>query len=121
MTPVVAFAVSAFMACAGVAEGFDCKYNATAPATCGVAIEVPLIVFVAVLLPIHADVMFTPGALIFTQLPKLEKYANASLMSVAPTVMALGVLDGDSLQALAALLPAATAYTTPEPIDFVPD
>jgi hypothetical protein len=33
-----------------------------APATCGVAMLVPLMVFVAVLLPVHDDVMPTPGA-----------------------------------------------------------
>jgi len=36
---------------------------------CGVAIEVPLIVFVAVLLVCHAEVMLTPGANQSTQLP----------------------------------------------------
>src|SRR5437764_648479 len=76
--------------------------------------DVPLIVFVAVVLPIHADVMPTPGALKSTHVPKLENDAKASLIVVAPTVSALGALLGDSLQASPALLPAATAKTTPE-------
>jgi len=32
----------AFLICNADAEGFDDTYNATAPVTCGVAIEVPL-------------------------------------------------------------------------------
>ena len=40
------------------------------PATCGVAIDVPLIVFVSVVpLPIHAEVIPEPGANQSTQLP----------------------------------------------------
>jgi len=42
-----------------------------APATCGAAIEVPEIVFIAVLLLIHDEVMPAPGAIISTQLPML--------------------------------------------------
>ena len=66
-------------------------------------------VLVAVFELYQSDVMLTPGALMSTQLPKLEKEANLSVASVAPTVMALGSLDGELLQALAALFPAATA------------
>ena len=39
------------------------------PATCGVAIDLPLIVFVAVSPEPHAEVMFTPGANTSTQVP----------------------------------------------------
>ena len=74
----------------------------------------PLMVFVAVLELYQSDVMLTPGALMSTQLPKFEKYANPSLMSVAPTVIADGSLEGELLQALAELLPAATAKVTPD-------
>jgi hypothetical protein len=45
------------------------RYNAATPAACGAAIEVPLIVFVAVLLVYHADVMLEPGAKRSRQLP----------------------------------------------------
>jgi hypothetical protein len=54
---------------AGDALGLPCRYWAATPAACGVAIEVPLIVLVAVLLVYHADVMLTPGANQSTQLP----------------------------------------------------
>ena len=43
--------------CAGVAVGFALRIKAAAPTTCGVAIDVPLIVLVAVLLEFQADVM----------------------------------------------------------------
>ena len=52
-------------------------------------------VLVAVVLPIQDEVMFTPGALMSTQLPRLEKEAKPSLMSVAPTVIASGALAGE--------------------------
>jgi len=39
-------------------------------------------------------------------------------MSVAPTVIADGSLDGELLQALAVLFPAATAKVTPEATAF---
>jgi hypothetical protein len=37
-------------------------YSAATPATCGEAIDVPLIVFVAVVLVYHADRIDEPGA-----------------------------------------------------------
>ena len=57
--------------------------------------------------------MFTPGASSATHGPKLEKLAKPSLMSVAPTTIALGALDGDAEHASALLLPAATTNVTP--------
>jgi len=70
--------------------------SAAAPLTCGAAIEVPLIVLTAVFeLPIQEEVMFTPGAEISTQLPVLLNEANASLLSVAPTVIAAGAREGE--------------------------
>ena len=56
-TPGVALLVNALVTCAGVAEGLVWRKSAAAPATCGVAIEVPLMVLVPV--PSHADVMFS--------------------------------------------------------------
>jgi len=59
---VVAFVTIAFAAVAADAEGFVWRYSASAPATCGDAIDVPLIVFVAVVDVYQADVMLEPGA-----------------------------------------------------------
>jgi hypothetical protein len=87
--------------------------------TCGVAIDVPLIVFVAVLLPIQSEVTLVPGALISTHDPKFEYDANASVIVEALTVIAVGSLDGEKLHALQLLFPAATAYVTPEAIEFL--
>ena len=46
--------------------------KAAMPATCGDAIDVPEIVFVAVVDVYHAEVMFDPGAKTSTQEPKFE-------------------------------------------------
>src|ERR1700741_653842 len=56
----VALAVSAAVTSAGGASGLAARCTAAAPATCGVAIEVPLIVFVPPFSQL--DVMPTPGA-----------------------------------------------------------
>jgi hypothetical protein len=71
--------------------------------------DVPEIVFVAELLPIHAEVMLEPGALRSTQVPKFEYEASESALVVAPTVTASAVRAGEDLHALWLLLPAATA------------
>ena len=71
-TPVVAVDVSREAMVAGAAPGLACANSAAVPVTCGVAIDVPLIVFVAVLLVFQADVMLLPGAKMSTQVPKLE-------------------------------------------------
>jgi len=92
--------------------------------------EVPEIVLVATLDPIQAEVTETPGAHMFTHAaPKFEKVALASFLSVAPTDQTKGVLlsvsvafweapEGEELQALALLFPAATTTNTPslEPV-----
>ena len=46
-----------------------CRYCAATPATCGDAIEVPLIVAVLVALVYHAEVIADPGANRSRQLP----------------------------------------------------
>src|SRR3954449_3770799 len=61
-TPLVAWPVSAEATVAGDAPGLVCRYRAAAPVTCGVAIEVPLMVFVAVFEVSQDEVMFWPGA-----------------------------------------------------------
>ena len=50
------------------AEGAPCRTRAATPATCGVAIDVPLIVLVAGRV-VHAEVMLEPGANRSTQVP----------------------------------------------------
>src|SRR3954464_2526106 len=95
---------------AGVSVGFLDSRTAAAPVTCGVAIEVPEIVFVPP--PSQSEVTLTPGAKRSTQEPKLEKDARRSVVSVAPTVRAAGTRAGEVVQASALLLPAATAIVT---------
>src|SRR5690606_36834462 len=56
-TPVVALAMIAFSTWAGVAPGLLARYRAATPATCGAAIEVPLMVLGAVLLVCQAEVI----------------------------------------------------------------
>ena len=94
---------------AGDALGFPSKKRAATPATCGVAIEVPEIVFVAVSLVFHDEVMLEPGAKISTHVPKFENDERASVVVVDPTVIALGSRAGEKLHAFALLLPAAIA------------
>lgn len=66
--------------------GFADNTSAATPATCGVAIEVPEMVFVAVFDLCHAEVMLDPGAKRSTHDPKFEYDARASALVVAPTV-----------------------------------
>jgi hypothetical protein len=68
-TPVVALLASAAATVAGKAVGFPSRYSAAAPTTCGVAIDVPEMVFVAVALVYHDEVMPTPGPKMSTQVP----------------------------------------------------
>jgi subtilisin family serine protease len=76
----------------------------------GVAIEVPLMVLVAVSLVLQAEVMLEPGAKRSTQVPIFEKDERASVLVVEPTVRAAATRPGDSVQASTPLsLPAAIA------------
>eukprot|EP00128_Syssomonas_multiformis_P010293 Colp12_sorted_trinity150504_noHs@10415 len=77
--------------------------------------EVPLIVLVAELDPIQAEVMPEPGAATSTHGPQLEYEAPLSDDVVAATVIASGALEGEYLHASAFELPAATATGTPAP------
>ncbi len=67
--PVVALSLTAAATVAGVAVGSPCRYSAAAPATCGVAIDVPLSVAVAVSEVYHDETMLEPGANRSTQVP----------------------------------------------------
>ena len=97
----VALAVRAPATWAGVRVGVALRIRAAAPATCGAAIEVPLIVLVAVSPVLQAEVMFWPGAKMSVQVPQLENEARASVFVEALTVIASGVRAGEALQALA--------------------
>ena len=61
--------ISASATCAGEAAGVAPRTSAAAPATCGVAIDVPLIVLVAVSLVFQAEVIALPGAKMSVQVP----------------------------------------------------
>src|SRR5262249_56089861 len=75
---------------------------------------VPLNVAVAVSEVLYDERIPEPGAKMSRHVPKLENDERASLVVVEPTVIALAARAGDELQALALLLPAATAIGTPE-------
>lgn len=92
------------------------RYKAAAPATWGLAMEVPC--FVAVPVPsMLVETIATPGAKMSTQEPKLLNQAMLSFWSVAPTVMALAAEAGLVVQASTASFPAATTMTTPFPLE----
>ena len=73
------------------------------------AIDVPLIVFVAVSDVDQDEVMLEPGANRSTHVPKFENDERASLLVVEPTVVAEATRAGELLHAFALLLPAAIA------------
>src|SRR4030095_1239810 len=84
--PVTLFSVALLMIAAvtvaGEAVGFVSRNKAATPVTCGVAIDVPEMVFVAVSLVLHADVMPLPGAKMSRQVPKLENEERGSVVVV---------------------------------------
>jgi hypothetical protein len=94
---------------AGEAPGFVSRKSAATPATCGVAIDVPDIVFVAVSLVFQDEVILDPGANMSTQVPKFENDERASVVVVDATVIALATRAGDELHAFVLSLPAAIA------------
>ena len=86
---------------------------ASAPATCGVAMLVPLHATKPAASPATALVIATPGACKSTHAPKLENDARSSALSVAPIVSALVLAAGVESHASASSLPAATVTATP--------
>src|SRR5215510_6611605 len=94
---------------AGEAVGFVSRNNAATPVTCGVAIDVPEIVLVAVSLVFHEDVMLLPGAKMSRQVPKFENDERASVEVVEPTVIALATRAGELLHTSRLSFPAAIA------------
>ena len=69
----------------------------------------PESVAVAVFDVYHAEVMEEPGAKMSRHGPKFENEARASVVVVAPTVMAAATRAGEKLQALVFEPPAETA------------
>src|SRR3569832_1916377 len=94
---------------AGAALGFVFFFCAVSLVSCGVAIEVPEMISVAVSLVLYDERISEPGAKISTHVPKFEKDERASVFVVAPTVIALDTRPGEELHALRLSLPAATA------------
>src|SRR3954447_934531 len=107
MAPLVAIRlIDAVISC-GERSALDSSRAAT-PATCGLAMDVPLMRAVAP--PGAVEVMSTPGAYPSTQSgPQFENHALWSLRSEAAVVNALGARAGDCVQASTSELPAATA------------
>src|SRR5262245_42915257 len=94
------------------ASPFTALYNAATPVTCGVAIEVPLIVFVPPFS--QSDLIDEPGAYRSTQAPKFENDDFASEMVDEATVVVFAALAGDVLHASWFSFPAATATKMPD-------
>ncbi len=124
--PSLAEPVRAAFSWAPVQVGFFCLRIAAAPATCGVAIDVPFRLwypggFCPATPAAAAAVIDTPGAVMsgLTALspvrgPTLEKSAIRSSSSTAPTVRAASALPGDAtVPRSGPLLPAAIANSTP--------
>src|SRR5436309_15899315 len=95
----VALFISAILICAGGQAWCSAFSSAAAPATCGVAIEVPL--SVAYALPRYDDRIDCPGAItsgftarFFMFGPRDEKLEIVSVTSVEPTVIALRAVPG---------------------------
>jgi len=112
ITPGVAWHLSASVMVSAVTSGKRPRSWATAPVTCGHAIDVPLIVHLALSLPAQAPMIEDPGAQISTHGPQLEKVERESLLVVEPTVRASTALAGELKHASALSLPAATTTTT---------
>jgi len=87
---VVARASMTASTSAGVRVESSSRMSAAPPATCGQAIEVPLMVAEAVSVPWPADLMLEPGAKMSRQAPMELKLDLPSLLWVEPTVMADG-------------------------------
>ena len=85
--------MAAFTDCAGVHVGCAWRTSAAAPATCGAAIDVPLIGRGRVVEAIHADGMLARREQVDAR-PQFENEARASVVVVAPTVRALGGRGG---------------------------
>ncbi|ROP37471.1 hypothetical protein EDD40_2784 [Saccharothrix texasensis] len=126
-------ATSAALICAPVQSGCCWASTAAAPATCGVAMDVPDMdtypspagVPTVPLLDFAATTS-TPGAVMSgltapspTRGPRLENAAMPSCRSTAPTVSAASALPGELIVSGRELLPAAITNSTPVRADSV--
>ena len=66
----------------------------------------------------HADRIEDPGAKMSTTLPTFENDDRASLIVVAPTVIASLTRAGEEPDAFVLELPAAIAYVTPDAMEL---
>ena len=94
-----------------VAAGLACFRTAHAPATCGVAIEVPLKVVNAP--PGVDESMSVPGAKRSRSCDTFEKNATESISSTAPTLTAVEIQAGQEIALLQASLPDAATVAIP--------
>ena len=67
--PGVPLVTRASRTCCAVAVGLALRYSAATPATCGLAMEVPLMEVLPVSLELAAEVMLEPGAQMSMQVP----------------------------------------------------
>src|SRR5688572_13505418 len=94
-TPFTALFSTASSTSPGAATLFATRCRAARPAACAEAADVPLMLLTATSLLLHAEVRFTPGALMSTQGPQFVNAARLLLLSVAATVIAAGVDPGE--------------------------
>ena len=105
---LVALLISALAYGGGGADGLPSRYSAATPATCGVAIEVPLMVLVAVSgQPGRGDAR--AGGEQVQQVPKFENDERASVSVVEPMVRPAGTRGATVAGAVFYSLPAASA------------
>src|SRR5262245_19323305 len=98
------------MAWVAEAEGLRERYSASAPATCGEAMDVPLMVVVLPFFEVESTL--TPGADRSISVPTLLQEALTLFESCAATVSTDGSLAGEWSFASPLSLPAATATAT---------
>lgn len=94
-----------------------CRYNATAPVTCGAACEVPdnkqNVLIGHIPPPEAAETTCTPGAKRSTRGPQFEFGARTPFQSTLPTVRTSATFAGAPVLALALPLPAAATTVIP--------
>src|SRR5690606_38292407 len=83
-TSGTALPVSASATSEGAASGLASRYSAATPATCGLAMDVPEMVFSASSPSIQAEVISSPGARMSTHSPQFDHGVAESAESVAP-------------------------------------
>src|SRR6266508_4322951 len=126
-TPLVALLTRKSRTCCGVKPGLAAATRAAAPATCGVAIEVPLLMSVAPTviaagtragLKLQALALLLPAAMAYVT-PELIELATAlsNVVSMPPPRLMLATA-GVTLLAVTQSMPAATCAVVPLPLQF---